>query len=142
VFQFASKPSVHCQFFKAFEITGTDSSLIPNLFQRTRTDSPLILQQLKDWNQQFFINSNNQWLYNLMNVSCRKSVTSHLLHIKYMGASSAQHQHFLHGQTKHACANSGGRLHTSEYTDRRGVSKCTVMCYSKCAKLDCLSEED
>jgi len=31
---------------------------------------------------------------------------------------------------------------TSEYTDRRGVTKCTVMYYSKCAKLDCLSEED
>jgi hypothetical protein len=60
VFQFASKPSVHCQFFKAFEISRTDSALIPNLFQRTRTDGSLILQQLKNWNQQFFINSNNQ----------------------------------------------------------------------------------
>jgi hypothetical protein len=61
VFQFASKPSVHCQFFQAFEISRTDSSLIPNLFQRTRTDGSLnpnlsqrtridgslILQQLK-----------------------------------------------------------------------------------------------
>lgn len=63
-----------------------------------------------------------------MNVSCKKPVTpiSHLHHVKYMGAYSAQHQHFLHGQTKHACANSGGRLRTSEYTDRRGITKCTV----------------
>lgn len=33
-----------------------------------------------------------------MNVSCKKTVTpiSHLLHIKYMGVYSAQHQHLFY----------------------------------------------
>ncbi len=41
------------QFFKVFEITRTGSSLIPNFFQRIKTWDSLLLEHLKNQNQQF-----------------------------------------------------------------------------------------
>jgi hypothetical protein len=45
----------NCQFFKDFEITN--DYLILKRFQRTRTESSLSLESLKNQNQQFFKNS-------------------------------------------------------------------------------------
>jgi hypothetical protein len=59
-------PPVYCWpfhenrwFSKGFGITRTDGSLILILFQQTVPGDSLILKYLRNWNQRFFINSND-----------------------------------------------------------------------------------